>query len=166
MSSYRQPSSGGPPLLPPLFLKARVIPKKENPGLRGFDDWGIPRVILHYLYDLWSWFCLNLSDPEHVTKISVTAWNIKPGKILILNDLCFDKWWSQHLKSLFSDFIITPELLKNLSFNFNSSFPAYFVAAVTMNTTCLVHQNFVYFFIIKTQSPDRTNINTFWAADA
>jgi len=30
--------TGGPPLLPPLFLKARVIPKKENPGLRGFDD--------------------------------------------------------------------------------------------------------------------------------
>jgi len=30
--------TGGPPLLPPLFLKARVIPKKENPSLRGFDD--------------------------------------------------------------------------------------------------------------------------------
>jgi hypothetical protein len=30
--------TGGPSLLPPLFLKARVIPKKENPGLRGFDD--------------------------------------------------------------------------------------------------------------------------------
>jgi hypothetical protein len=25
-----------------LFPKARVIPKKENPSLRGFDDWGIP----------------------------------------------------------------------------------------------------------------------------
>jgi hypothetical protein len=30
--------TGGPPLLPPLFLKARVIPKKENPSLQGFDD--------------------------------------------------------------------------------------------------------------------------------
>ena len=29
--------SGGP-LLPTLFPKARVIPKKENPNLRGFDD--------------------------------------------------------------------------------------------------------------------------------
>jgi len=30
--------TGGPQLLPPLFLKARVIPKKGNPSLRGFDD--------------------------------------------------------------------------------------------------------------------------------
>jgi len=30
--------TGGPPLLPPLFLNARVIPKKKNLSLRGFDD--------------------------------------------------------------------------------------------------------------------------------
>jgi hypothetical protein len=30
--------TGGLPLLPPLFPKACVIPKKENPSLRGFDD--------------------------------------------------------------------------------------------------------------------------------
>jgi len=30
--------TGGPPLLPLLFQKARVIPKKKKPSLRGFDD--------------------------------------------------------------------------------------------------------------------------------
>jgi hypothetical protein len=30
--------TGGPPLLPLLFPKTRVIPKKENPSLRAFDD--------------------------------------------------------------------------------------------------------------------------------
>jgi hypothetical protein len=34
--------TGGPPLLPSLFSKAPVIPKKENQSLRGFDDGGIP----------------------------------------------------------------------------------------------------------------------------
>jgi hypothetical protein len=34
----RKPQSGGPPLLPTFCPKARVIPKKENPSLRGFDD--------------------------------------------------------------------------------------------------------------------------------
>jgi len=61
----------------PHLLKSTRHPEEGKPEHARVWRLRDPHVILNYLYCRRSWFCLNLSDPEDVTKICVSAVKFK-----------------------------------------------------------------------------------------